>query len=466
MEQWNGTVWTVIPSPNASPAHDDALLQRVMPRRIFLYGCWYFGNGVNNQSLVEQWNGTVWTIVASPPNGSGVSDFLRGVSCASTSMCAAVGRTNSAAPSVNLAMRWNGVAWSKDAVPNANASFGNVLIGVSCFGPTSCVAGGWVNTIDSSGTTFVSQVVNWNGTTWALGTVPNPPSTTPGDQINALACVPGALCVGVGYGNTPSVSLGSLALSAPIIRPGYYEVASDGGIFTFGGAGFFGSTGSLSLNKPIVGMAVTPDGGGYWLVASDGGIFAFGDAAFFGSTGALVLNKPIVGMASTPDGNGYWLVATDGGIFAFGDAAFFGSTGALVLNKPIVGMATTPDGRGYWLVATDGGIFAFGDAGFFGSTGALVLNKPIVGMAATPDGRGYWLVATDGGIFAFGDAGFFGSTGALVLNKPIVGMAATADGRGYWLVASDGGIFTFGDAVFAGSEGGNILNKPVVGMGA
>jgi hypothetical protein len=44
-------------------------------------------------------------------------------------------------------------------------------------------------------------------------------------------------------------------------------------------------------------MAATPDGRGYWLVASDGGIFGFGGAAFFGSAGSLHLNKPIVGMA-------------------------------------------------------------------------------------------------------------------------------------------------------------------------
>ncbi|MDA8367272.1 MAG: hypothetical protein M0Z62_10010, partial [Actinomycetota bacterium] len=79
------------------------------------------------------------------------------------------------------------------------------------------------------------------------------------------------------------------------------------------------------LNKPVVGMAATPDGGGYWLVAADGGIFSFGDARFHGSTGALVLNQPIVGMAATPDGGGYWLVAADGGIFTFGDAPFKGS---------------------------------------------------------------------------------------------------------------------------------------------
>jgi hypothetical protein len=60
-------------------------------------------------------------------------------------------------------------------------------------------------------------------------------------------------------------------------------------------------------------------------VASDGGIFSYGDASFYGSTGALVLNKPIVGVASTPDGEGYWLVASDGGIFSYGDAAFYGS---------------------------------------------------------------------------------------------------------------------------------------------
>ncbi len=43
-----------------------------------------------------------------------------------------------------------------------------------------------------------------------------------------------------------------------------------------------------------------------------------------GSTGNIKLNKPVVGMANTPDGNGYWLVASDGGIFAYGDAKFYG----------------------------------------------------------------------------------------------------------------------------------------------
>ncbi|MGA8725937.1 MAG: protease pro-enzyme activation domain-containing protein [Acidimicrobiales bacterium] len=209
-------------------------------------------------------------------------------------------------------------------------------------------------------------------------------------------------------------------------EPGYWLDASDGGIFAFGpGAPFFGSAGNLVLNKPVVGMAATPDGRGYWLVASDGGLFSFGDAGFYGSAGNLVLNRPVVGMAATPDGRGYWLVASDGGLFAYGDGGFYGSTGNLLLNKPIVGMASTEDGRGYWLVGSDGGIFAYGDAGFYGSTGSLVLNRPVVGMAASLTGQGYWLVASDGGIFAYGDAGFYGSTGNLALVQPVVGIASS-----------------------------------------
>ena len=85
--------------------------------------------------------------------------------------------------------------------------------------------------------------------------------------------------------------------------------------------------GGRHLNRPIVGMASSPTGG-YRMVAGDGGIFSFG-AKFYGSTGDLTLNKPVVGIASTSDGKGYWMVASDGGIFSFGDAFFKGSTGDL-----------------------------------------------------------------------------------------------------------------------------------------
>ena len=251
---------------------------------------------------------------------------------------------------------------------------------------------------------------------------------------------------------------------------GYYVYQSSGLITGYGNDNFltyFGDLSAQRLNAPIVGMAQTSDAAGYWMAASDGGIFDYGDAGFYGSAGNIHLNEPVVGMAATPDGGGYWLVASDGGIFNYGDAGFFGSAGSVHLNRPIVGMAPTPSGRGYWLVASDGGIFSYGDAQFYGSTGNIHLNKPIVGMAASPSGHGYWLVASDGGIFSYGDTQFHGSTGGIVLNRPIVGMTATPSGNGYWFTASDGGIFSYGDATYDGSlPGDGVSVQDVAGLSA
>ena len=257
-----------------------------------------------------------------------------------------------------------------------------------------------------------------------------------------------------GHLNSPIV-----AMAATPDAKGYWNVAADGGMFSFGNAGFHGSMGGRPLARSVVGMAPTPSGNGYWEVASDGGLFAFGDAGFYGSMGGQPLAQPVVGLAVTADGRGYWEVAADGGLFAFGDAGFHGSTGALHLNRPIVAMAPTPTGAGYWMVASDGGIFAFGDASFFGSMGGVPINQAIVAMAANGS-RGYWLTAADGGVFSFGTAPFFGSTGNLTLALPIVGMASAQRGSGYWMAAADGGLFAFGGAGFYGSMP-QVLAAPV-----
>jgi peptidoglycan/xylan/chitin deacetylase (PgdA/CDA1 family) len=186
-------------------------------------------------------------------------------------------------------------------------------------------------------------------------------------------------------------------------------------------------------NYPLVGAAVTS--AGYWLVGSDGGIFTSGGAGFYGSTGAMHLNQSIVAMAPTPSGQGYWLVASDGGIFTFGNARYHGSTGAMHLNQPIVGMAATPDGGGYWLVASDGGIFTFGNAHYHGSTGAVHLNQPIVGMASDARSGGYWLAARDGGVFAF-DAPYFGSAAGGPAARTFYAIAAPPGYGGYILAGS------------------------------
>jgi hypothetical protein len=71
-------------------------------------------------------------------------------------------------------------------------------------------------------------------------------------------------------------------------------------------------------------MTATPSRSGYWLVGSDGGVFTFGDASFYGSLGAVNLNRPVTSITATPSGHGYWMAGADGGIFTFGDAPFLG----------------------------------------------------------------------------------------------------------------------------------------------
>ena len=250
----------------------------------------------------------------------------------------------------------------------------------------------------------------------------------------------------------------------PAPPPGYWQVAADGGVFTFGSAGFYGSTGSMRLNKPVVGMAPTPDHRGYWLVASDGGVFAYGDAGFYGSTGSMILNKPIIGMIPSLDGHGYWLIASDGGVFAFGNAPFYGSAGGDGLTYPVTAAAPSFLGGGYWLVDANGQVFNYGNAPFEGQPAFAPGGYRITGMAGTRDSSGYWLASANGNVADFGDAAPYGSMIGTNLNAPVVGMAATFDAAGYWLQGSDGGIFTFGDAPFLGSMGGRPLNAPMVGI--
>ena len=109
---------------------------------------------------------------------------------------------------------------------------------------------------------------------------------------------------------------------------------------------------------------------GYWLAASDGGVFTFGGAHFYGSAAGPAAARPVTGIAATVDDKGYWLVSASGGVFAFGDAAFDGSLPSLGitpsrgragrhLRAGVVGISASPGG-GYWLVSAKGDVFAFG----------------------------------------------------------------------------------------------------------
>jgi hypothetical protein len=269
---------------------------------------------------------------------------------------------------------------------------------------------------------------------------------------------------------------------APPPPHGYWLVGSDGGIFSFGTAPFYGSTGSLRLQRPVVGIVPTPDHHGYWLDASDGGVFAFGDAGFYGSIPGLGLRPagsglpnslaaPIVGMVSSTDGGGYYMVASDGGIFAFGDARFYGACPVIVNDNGCsgAGVAVVPveyngngySANGYWLMTQSGNVYAFGTTPEYGAPGSL--GVPVTSAVGTPDGLGYWILFRNGDVSNFGDAENLGSPGGMLggLNSASA-VFATADGNGYWVASSTGQVFPFGNAPDDGAMSGTRLNGPII----
>ncbi len=293
----------------------------------------------------------------------------------------------------------------------------------------------------------------------AVPVPPVPPGAHRAGGTKNSQVYPGGGIFSYGSAAAEADPLAGVQLNAPVVGvasapggTGFWLASADGGVYTIGGAPYYGSMGGTQLTGPVVGIAATPAGGGYWLVGIDGGIFTFGNAAFYGSMGGEHLNQPIVGMAATPTGGGYWEVAADGGIFTFGNAAFYGSMGGEHLNQPIVGMAATPTGGGYWEVAADGGIFTFGNATFDGSLGGRTLQSGISAMAATPRGNGYWLLEWNGAVFNFGTASTWGEPTGSPAAAPFRAIVPTATGGGYWLLEPDGFSYSFNNPAPTGGN--------------
>ncbi len=286
---------------------------------------------------------------------------------------------------------------------------------------------------------------------------------------NPSSSGPYTLTVATNQDSTP-------ATSSPyrIAPEGYWLVGTDGGIFTFGSAQFYGSTGNLRLNRPVVGITPTADRGGYWLDASDGGVFSFGDTSFYGSVPGLgfspagsggphSLNAPIVGMVPSVDDYGYFMVASDGGVFAFGDAQFAGSCpgiGGCVGSA----VAVMPDatGQGYWLVTNVGAVYSFGDAQFLGAPGNV--GSPITSAVRTPDGGGYWILDGSGQVHAYGNAAQLGNdtNGIGAFYNPANAIFTDIPGDGYGVVASHGGVTTFGGVPNYGGMQNTTLNGAII----
>lgn len=208
VETWDGSLWTVQPTPLPTGALFSSLSAVSCTSTT---ACTAVGLTSNTRvsGLAEQWNGTSWTIQPTPtPTGSGY-DQLAGVSCASSTSCEAVGTAGISGSSSPFAEAWNGTTWSLQTIPLPGGASGAGLSGVSCTSSSACTAVG--SYFDSTGTTTLTLVEMWNGAAWAVQSSPNPAGST-NSSLNAVSCPSPTVCTAVGYdseaGGTTTIAEG------------------------------------------------------------------------------------------------------------------------------------------------------------------------------------------------------------------------------------------------------------------
>ncbi len=150
-ERWNGKEWAIQTTPNPAKAERSYLhaVSCASASSCTAVGFWFAEKGVNEEPLVEHWNGTEWAIESTPtPPGLNGGTYLLGVSCVSATNCTLVGSyVIKPAPeeeSLTLSEAWNGTEWKVQAPQNSEHGL-NELLGVACLAttPETCESVGW-----------------------------------------------------------------------------------------------------------------------------------------------------------------------------------------------------------------------------------------------------------------------------------------------------------------------------------
>jgi hypothetical protein len=186
-EFWNGTTWTVSPTPNPAGSSDAGL---VSVSCASASSCTAIGNLYDlGHPFIESWNGAKWSVHDQPT----VPGFLYGVSCPSASACTAVGYA-SEGKNVPLIETWNGKTWSVGTVPNPAGSVDSVLSSVSCASTSACTAVGDYYNGSELDSTLVEA---WSGGAWAIEPSPNVKGA-PHTLFLAVSCSTPTSCSAVG----------------------------------------------------------------------------------------------------------------------------------------------------------------------------------------------------------------------------------------------------------------------------
>lgn len=186
IEQWNGTQWSVVSSPNpGSYGNDLNGVTAISATDIWAVG-YQSNSSTTTQTLIEHWDGTQWSIVSSPNLGTTVS-ILYGATAVSANNAWAVGTGNNAQST--LIEHWNGTQWSIVSSPSVQPESGGGGIQLSGI----AAASGkdlWTVGMSSLGGREDSIIEHWNGTRWSLVSNPNPGTSF--NELGTIAIAPGS----------------------------------------------------------------------------------------------------------------------------------------------------------------------------------------------------------------------------------------------------------------------------------
>jgi len=164
IEHFNGRKWSVVPSPNIGPMDQLRAVTAVSANDVWAVGFAAPTSFANPQTLILHWDGTSWTIVPSPNPAGAQDNELSGATAVSAHDVWAVGETGNGAQT--LIEHWNGTSWAAVSSPSTGR-----LAGVAAISASDIWAVGSVTGINGITTTVIEQ---WNGTSWSVVPSPNP----------------------------------------------------------------------------------------------------------------------------------------------------------------------------------------------------------------------------------------------------------------------------------------------------
>src|SRR5579859_6995648 len=190
---WNGTAWSTISSPTFAFGGQLTAIAAVSANDIWVAGS-ASPNQTVNAGLLEHWNGASWTVVSSPnPPNTPYGPAVVALAAIATNDVWAIGSyQNQAGTSQTLAMHWDGSTWSIVATPNPpNAAYGASFDGVAARASNDAWAVGYFTTDPNTGNSQ-SFIEHWNGSAWSIVANPNRGTST---VLFSVSAVPGALGV-------------------------------------------------------------------------------------------------------------------------------------------------------------------------------------------------------------------------------------------------------------------------------